>query len=155
MLFCYFVIISPFFFRLAQSFFRGRFLNFVNVFSLFCYYLPLENGVVLYLSKLESPLNPRMLCANFCWNWPSRFLEDFQILSMYFRYFVIISPWKIAWPFIWTILNPLHPRMAQRFWRRRWKCEKFTDGQTDDGQQVIRKLIWDFSSGELKREIFT
>ena len=45
----------PLFFRLAQSFFRGRFLNFVNVFSLFCYYLPLENGVVLYLSKLESP----------------------------------------------------------------------------------------------------
>ena len=24
---------------------------------------------------------------------------------MYFRYFVIISPWKRAWPFIWTNLN--------------------------------------------------
>ena len=30
---------------------------------------------------------------------------------MYFRYFVIISPWKRAGPFIWTNLNPLHPRM--------------------------------------------
>ena len=31
--------------------------------------------------------------------------------SMYFRYFVIISPWKSAGPFIWTNLNPLHTRM--------------------------------------------
>ena len=30
---------------------------------------------------------------------------------MYFRYFVIISLWKGAGPFIWTILNLLHPRM--------------------------------------------
>ena len=30
---------------------------------------------------------------------------------MYFHYFVIISPWKRAGPFIWTNLNPLHPRM--------------------------------------------
>ena len=30
---------------------------------------------------------------------------------MYFRFFVIISPWKWAGPFIWTNLNPVHPRM--------------------------------------------
>ena len=30
---------------------------------------------------------------------------------MYFHYFVIISPWKRAGPIIWTILNPLYPRM--------------------------------------------
>ena len=30
---------------------------------------------------------------------------------MYFPYFIIISPWKRAWPFIWTNLNPHHPRM--------------------------------------------
>ena len=30
---------------------------------------------------------------------------------MYFSYFVFISPWKRAGPFIWTNLNPLHPRM--------------------------------------------
>ena len=29
------------------------------------------------------------------------------ISSMYFRYVVIISPWKRGWPFIWTKLNPL------------------------------------------------
>ena len=47
-----------------------------------------------------------MICAKFCWNWPSGSGEDdFSNLLMYFRNFVIISPW----PFIWTKLNPLHP----------------------------------------------
>ena len=30
---------------------------------------------------------------------------------MYFRYFIIISPWRKAKPFIWANFNPLHPRM--------------------------------------------
>ena len=104
--------------------------------------------------------------------------EGFLISSMYFRYFIIISPWKRAGPFICTNLNPLHPgilcaklgwnwpsssqqekkilkiesvalhlfklvspspkdtlcqvwlKLAQWFWRRRWKCEQFPDRQT-------------------------
>ena len=43
--------------------------------------------------------------------------RNFLISSMYFRYFVIISPWKRAGPFIWINLNPLHPRML---------CAKFS-----------------------------
>ena len=43
-------------------------------------------------------------------------------------------------------------KLAQWFWRRRWKCEKFTDGrthgqtdrQTDDGRQAIRKAHLSF-----------
>ena len=59
-----------------------------------------------------NPLHPRMLCAKFSWNWLSGPGEkDFIILSMYFHYFVIISPWKRAGPFIWTNLNSLYPRM--------------------------------------------
>ena len=59
-----------------------------------------------------NPLHPRMLCAKFGWNWPSGFgEEDFLISSMYFQYFVIISPWKREGPFILTNLNPLHQRM--------------------------------------------
>ena len=39
---------------------------------------------------------------------------------MYFRYFVIISPWKSTWPFIWTNLNPHHPkRHSAKFG---WNC---------------------------------
>jgi hypothetical protein len=30
---------------------------------------------------------------------------------VYFYSFVIISPWREAIPFIWTIENPLPPRM--------------------------------------------
>ena len=30
---------------------------------------------------------------------------------MYFRYFVIITPWKRAGPFIWKKINPHYPRM--------------------------------------------
>ena len=36
--------------------------------------------------------------------------EDF-LKSMYFRNFGIISPWNRTKPFIWTNLNPLHPKM--------------------------------------------
>ena len=41
--------------KLAQWFWR-RYLNFINVFSLFHKYLPLEKGVTLHLNKLESKL---------------------------------------------------------------------------------------------------
>ena len=40
--------------KLAQWFWRRRLLNSVNIFSIFCYYLPLEKGMVLHLNKLES-----------------------------------------------------------------------------------------------------
>ena len=43
---------------------KNIFFNFVNVFSLFHNYLPLEKGRVLHLNKIES-LHPRMLCAKF------------------------------------------------------------------------------------------
>ena len=54
-------------------------------------------------------------------------------------------------------------KLAQWFWSRRWKCEKFTDGQTDRWRttgdqksslelsaQVSFQLRWAFSSVELK-----
>ena len=48
--------------KLAQLFFRTRFLKFVNVFSLFLNYLPLKKGGVLHLNKLESPSPMNALC---------------------------------------------------------------------------------------------
>ena len=56
--------------------------------------------------------HPRVLCAKLGWNWPSGSREqDFLNTSMYYRYFVIISPLNRMWPFIWTNLNPIYPRM--------------------------------------------
>ena len=40
-------------FKQAQRFLRRRFLNFVNVFSLFRNYLPLEKGTALYLNQIK------------------------------------------------------------------------------------------------------
>ena len=101
--------------EIGPWFWRRRFLKFVNVFSLFCNYLPLEKVGLFIWTNLNS-IHQRMHCAKFGWNWPSCSGEDFQISSMYFRYFVMISLWKRAWPFIWTNLNPLFPRML---------CSKF------------------------------
>ena len=42
--------------KLAKRFMRRRFLNFVNVFLLFRYYLLLKKGRTLHLNKLESSL---------------------------------------------------------------------------------------------------
>ena len=44
-------------------------LKFVNVFSLFCYYLPLENGMALHLYKLDF-ISPKDALCQFGLNWP-------------------------------------------------------------------------------------
>ena len=163
-----------------------------------------------------------MLCAKFGWNWPSgsgEEVEFFLILSMYFCYFEINSPWKRGASFeqtwiplaqgcivpslvkigpevlekkifkirqfffaisllspLWKgrelHLNNLSPntqeyfvpslvKIGQWFWRRRYKCEKFTTTQTttttttttttDNGKLWSEKHTSEFSSGELKR----
>ena len=86
--------------------FLRRFLNFVNAFSLIRNYLPFEKDGSLYLNKIESS-SPK-----FGLNWPSGSGEkDIYISSMYCRYLIIISPWKMAWPFICINLILFHPRM--------------------------------------------
>ena len=83
-------------------FIQRKFWNFVNVFSLFHNYSPFRRGHGRLFKKKLNPLHPRMICANFGWNWPGGSGEEnFEISSMYFRYFIIIPPpWKGAWPFI-------------------------------------------------------
>ena len=46
----------------AQWLWRRRFFNFVNVFSVFRNYLPLEKGGVVHMNKLESPSPKETLC---------------------------------------------------------------------------------------------
>ena len=99
-----------------------------NILSLFCYYLPFENGMALHL-KNWNYVNHGMLCAKFGWNWPCG-SGDFKIFSMHFCYFIIIFPWKRVWPFIWTNLNPLYQRML---------CAKFAWNWTGYRRQVIGK----------------
>ena len=90
--------------KLAQCWF----FLFCQCIFLFRNYLPLEKGRALYLNNLN-PLLPRMLCAKFGGNWPNGSgEEDFLILSMYLRYFVIIPSWKKEGSFNWTSLSSLH-----------------------------------------------
>ena len=62
--------------KLAQWFWRRRLFNFVNVFSLFPNYLPLEKGWALHLNKLESPSPKDALCQVWLnlaqWFWRRR-----------------------------------------------------------------------------------
>ena len=88
------------------------------------------------------------LCQ-FDWNWLSGSAEeDFKIMSLYFCYLIIISPWKRVWPFIETNLNLLHPtRLCVKFgWNwssgRGEEADNMKSLQTDwqtDGQQGIWK----------------
>ena len=116
-----------------------------------------------------NPFHPRMFCAKFGGNWLcGSGEEDFLISSMYFRYFVIISPCKRAGPFIWTNLNPLYPRMLCAKFGWNWPSgsgeedenvkslptDGRTDGRTDrqtTDDRWSEKLTWAFSSGGLKK----
>ena len=80
----------------------------------FSYFLVISpwKSVGLFIWTNLNPRHPKMLCAKFGWNWSSGSgEEDFLISSVYFHYFVIISPWTRVRPFIWTKLNRLHPTM--------------------------------------------
>ena len=56
---------------------------------------PFAKRAEVFIWTNLNPIHPRMHGAKFGWNWLSGTGEDdFKILSMYFHYFVIISPWK-------------------------------------------------------------
>ena len=73
--------------KLAQWFWRRKFLNFVNVFSLFRNYLPLGKGRALHLNKLESPSPNNALCQIWLklaqWFWRRRFLNFINVFSLF------------------------------------------------------------------------
>ena len=68
-----------------------NFLNFVSVFLMFLI-ISLWKRVGPFIWTNLNFLHTRMLCAKFGWNWLSGSGEDFKILSMYFCYFINISP---------------------------------------------------------------
>ena len=124
--FRYFIIISPWkmaltlhfsspkdalcqvWLKLAEWFWWRRFLNYTKllVFSLFPHYRPLEKSMALHLNKLESPLPQDAWCQVWL-KLSQRFRRRFKNFVNVFCYSVIISPWKWAWHFIWTILDAL------------------------------------------------
>ena len=103
-----------------------------------------------------NPLHPRMLCAKFGWNWSSssgeKIFKSCQFILLIPDYLpfgkgVALYLNKLEFPSPKDTLCQVWLKLAQWFWRRRWKCEKFTDRRTDrqtDGRQVIRKAHLSF-----------
>jgi hypothetical protein len=112
--------------KLAQWFWRRRFLNINCVFLLFCYYLPLQNGAALQFFL-------------FCYYLP---LEKSG--ALYFNKLESPSP-KDDLCHVWL-------KLAKWFWRRSRKCKSLTDRQTTDNRWS-EKLTWAFSSGELTKGV--
>ena len=119
----------------------GEDFNFVYVFSLFRNYLTSGKLTAFHLNKLDFPSTKNALCQVRL-NLVQCFLRRrfFWILSMNFRFFVIISFWIRYLCKFWL-------KLAQWLWRKSLKCEKFTDRQAD-GRQAIREthlifqLMW-------------
>ena len=90
--------------KLTQWFLIRRFFSISSM----RYYHLFEKGAPFIWTNL-TPLSTRIIGAMFAWYWPSGSGEkDFSNSSMYFHYFVIISPWSWAGPFIWNNLNFLN-----------------------------------------------
>ena len=56
--------------KLAQWFLKRFFFNFVNVFHYFIIISPRKRAVPYIWTNL-SPHHTKLVCAKFCWNWPS------------------------------------------------------------------------------------
>ena len=128
----------------------------INVFSLFCNYLPLEKGRALHLSS--SPKNA--LCQVWLklakWFWRRRFFKAVNLFLLFPNYLpfgkgVALHLNNLESPSPRDTLCQVWLKLGQWFWRRGRKCEKFyrqtdrwMEGQTDDGWQVIRKAHLSF-----------
>jgi hypothetical protein len=76
----------------------GEFFLMFNVFSLFCYYRPLEKGIPLHLMNLTSFLKDDL--CQFWLKLDQWFLRRFWMTPLHFYMFNIISTLAKTWPFI-------------------------------------------------------
>ena len=114
---------------MAQWFWIRRFLNFINVFSLFCNYLILEKGGTLYLNKIESPLPKDALCQVWLklaqWFWRRIFFYFFNVFSPFRNYLPLekcraLHLKKLESPSPEDALYEFWSKLARWFWRRRF-----------------------------------
>ena len=109
--------------------FWRRFLNFVDIFSLFHNYLPLKNGGALHLNKIESPSPKDALCQVGIilaqWFWRRRTL-NFVILFSLIRNYLSLEKGgvfhlnKLKSPSPKDALCQVWLKLAKWFWIRRF-----------------------------------
>ena len=121
-------------FKSAQWFRRRRFFNFVNVFSLFHNYLPLEKGGALHLNKLESPSPKDALCQVWLklaqWFWRRRFFNFVNVFSLFHYYLPLEKSRalllnKLESPSPMDALCQIWLKLTQWVWRRVFKFGQF------------------------------
>ena len=113
-----------------------KILKFLQSIFAIRYYLPLEKAVALYLNKLESLNNSRMLCAKFGWNWPigfSNFINVFPLFpyNVHLKKSVALYLNKCLWIFFIqgyfvSSLLEIGPMLLEK----QMKCEMFTTTMT-------------------------
>ena len=97
------------------------------------YLSPLPNKTWPLIWTNLNPFYLRMLWVIISWNWPSGSEEKYFLnCQCSFHYFVIMSLWKRAWPFIWTNSHSQHPRML---------CAKFSLN-CPGGSGFLNFVIW-------------
>jgi hypothetical protein len=136
--------------KLAQWFWRRRFLNDPTPFFHFCDYLPFEEDLALYLNKLEFPLpkdNLYQVWLNLaCWFWRRRFLKFFSALLLLCYYLPLekgdpLHLKTLETPFPKDDLCQVWWKLAQWFWRRSRKCKSLqTDRRTTSDQNSSLEL---------------
>ena len=134
--------------------FWGRFFYFVNILLPFCYYLPLEKNVGLYLNKPESTPSKDALCL--VWlkfaHWFSRGrCCDYNVFKL-FHYYLHIEKGsgpslEKTWNYFTqgcfvTSLAELDPVVLEKM--KMWKVYRQTGGQTTELRQAIRKAKLSF-----------
>ena len=113
-----------------------------------------------HFEKIEWPPNStnlnsfhqKMLCAKFGWNWPSGSGEDFFNVVNAFLQLGYHLPLGMGVALHLNKVGLLVSKNAlcqvwlklSKWFQRRSKCEKLTDGQMDDKQQTIRKVHLSF-----------
>ena len=96
--------------KMAQWFWRRRFLNFINVFSLFRYYLPLGKYMALHMNKIEFP-SPKNASRQVWLKLATRFWR-IRFLNFFYVFLLFDSPWKWTWHFNCTIFtSSFHQRI--------------------------------------------
>ena len=112
--------------KLAQWSWRRRFLNFVNIFTLFRNYLHLAKGWAIHLNKIESSSLKEALCQVWLkltqWFW-KRFFVNVLVFSLFRNYLPLeigCGPHlnKLESPSPKDVLCQVWLELAQLFWRR-------------------------------------
>ena len=63
----------------------------------------------------------------------------FKVFDIILKFFDIISPRKRVWPFIWTNLNPLHPRMLCAKFGWHWPSGSWEEDENVKSLQTDRQ----------------